>query len=624
MNRHRYQWLAVSALPAGGCNCPDRHRLLENLQGELDFEKRRRGPGVICGCAFWMHPHVWLLRPANRRLILILLAGLTRQRRLGPLVLRLGEYLRGVSDWAIEFKLPKQNRARQNRFELALQSICKVRRYCCPAPLGKVAASARTSHLQLLQEQEQLTVLMRTDADLSSALRLKQSATDWQIQRGTVRIGDELLGGPAELPARNELILQVHLPLYRLASGSSGQSDTGPVGTDSPGLGGAAGLTVFDRSELTLDKLVLGDWQLTDVQLRGQRVADGYHFRLGGTDLAGELFLPQQIGAAEPVHLALKTLHLRRVPDVASQAEADRAADRPMVMSPGVWPALHVNIDTLQLNTQRVGPLLLSVRPLPDGLKLNTLELSAPGQQLSASGEWRTGGAGSRSWLQAKFYSEALGEALALLDIPVSVERAKTALGLDISWPGTLRAPDLAQLRGTLQVHIEEGLLAEIKPGLGRLVGLVNVASLARRLTLDFSDLVETGLAFDQIDGTIDFTGGRASTDDLLLQGPAVNIAVQGWLDLRDQQLQQTVTVMPQIASSLALAGAVAGGPAVGAAVLLAGQVLKPGLEKAVSLRYAVSGTLDTPVIERARITTGGSSGSMSGGGRKYDGCINL
>ena len=595
----------------GRVQLPGSAPALENLQGELDFSDagvRARDLRLR-----FLDAPARLAIATGKQTFDFNLAGRFDAAALAqPFGTAVSEYLRGTSDWTIELKLPQQNRTGQNRFELALQSDLQGTAILLPAPLGKAAASVRTSHLQLRQEQKQLTVRMRTDAGLSSALRLQQSAAGWQVQRGTVRIGDELLGGPAELPERNELVLQAHLPSYRLASVSS------EITTDASGVSGglssgAVGLAVFDRSELTLDKLVLGDWQAEDVQLQGQQVADGYHFRLGGTDLAGELFLPQQIGAAEPVHLALKTLHLRRVPDAAGQGDVENAT----VMSPGVWPALQIDIDTLQLNTQRLGPLLLSVRPLPDGLRLNTLELSAPGQQLSASGEWRTGGADSRSWLQAKFYSEALGEALALLDIPIGVERAKTALGLDVSWPGTTRAPDLAQMRGTLQVHIEEGLLAEIKPGLGRLVGLVNVASLARRLTLDFSDLVETGLAFDQIDGTINFTGGRASTDDLLLQGPAVNIAVQGWLGLRDQQLQQTVTVMPQIASSLALAGAVAGGPAVGAAVLLAGQVLKPGLEKAVSLQYAVSGTLDTPVIERAQITTGGGSGSMSGGGRK-------
>jgi uncharacterized protein YhdP len=62
------------------------------------------------------------------------------------------------------------------------------------------------------------------------------------------------------------------------------------------------------------------------------------------------------------------------------------------------------------------------------------------------------------------------------------------------------------------------------------------------------------------------------------------------------------VTVTPQLGSALAIAGAIAGGPAIGAAVFLAGQVLKPGIEQISRYYYSITGSWDEPVIRRIQL----------------------
>jgi len=516
-----------------------------------------------------------------------------------------GKYLRGVSNWTLALSLARQDTGRNN-FILDLQSDLSGTAILLPPPLGKTAAVERLARLRIVHENpKQLQARLDDNQGLSSVFRLqKADETGWRLPRGELLLGSDQIGRRAELPAVDEWVLQARVPQLVLQ----------PSGESGGRLAAPAGLTAFDRCELSFGQVLLGDWQLLAVSLRGQQAADGYQFTLDGNDVAGELFLPTRIAAAEPVHLALSKLKLRPLPDAEKPAKPSASAKKNI--NPAAWPPLHAVINALTLGEQPLGSLQLKLQPLADGVKLQQLELSAPSQQLSASGEWRKRQGRERSRFAAKLYSETLGETLELLSIPLAVERAKTALSLELNWPGAPNAIDSAQLNGTLQVHIEEGLLSGIKPGLGRLVGLVNVSSLARRLSLGFSDMVEQGLAFDQVDGTIHFADGRASTEDLLLQGPAVNIAIQGWLGLQEQTLQQTVIVMPQISSSLALAGAVAGGPAVGAAMLLAGEVLKPGLEQAVNFRYSISGTLDEPQIEQVQLSPEASK-ALRGGGRK-------
>ena len=52
-------------------------------------------------------------------------------------------------------------------------------------------------------------------------------------------------------------------------------------------------------------------------------------------------------------------------------------------------------------------------------------------------------------------------------------------------------------------MQVDQGRLPAVEPGVGRLVGLVKVFSLARRLRLDFGDLFEQDLSFDRIEGQV-------------------------------------------------------------------------------------------------------------------------
>jgi uncharacterized protein YhdP len=78
-------------------------------------------------------------------------------------------------------------------------------------------------------------------------------------------------------------------------------------------------------------------------------------------------------------------------------------------------------------------------------------------------------------------------------------EAGLAARDIRLLWHGF--APEL--LRGTLSVQVDQGRLPAVEPGVGRLVGLVKVFSLARRLRLDFGDLFEQDLSFDRIEGQV-------------------------------------------------------------------------------------------------------------------------
>jgi uncharacterized protein YhdP len=199
--------------------------------------------------------------------------------------------------------------------------------------------------------------------------------------------------------------------------------------------------------------------------------------------------------------------------------------------------------------------------------------------------------------MRIDFAAQNLGSMLTAFGYEGLFSGGKTHAVLDASWPGAPTSFALANMTGTLGVDVSHGRIPELAPGVGRLFGLVSVAELPRRLTLDFGDVFGKGLAFDSIKGDFRFADGNAFTDNLKFRGPAADIDIHGRTGLRKRDYDQQVYVVPHVGNSLPVVGAVVAGP-VGAAAGFAVQgLLGKGLNKAASARYHVTGSWEKPVF---------------------------
>jgi hypothetical protein len=128
-------------------------------------------------------------------------------------------------------------------------------------------------------------------------------------------------------------------------------------------------------------------------------------------------------------------------------------------------------------------------------------------------------------------------------------------------------------------------------------LGVLNIAALGRRLTLDFSDLFAKGYGFESIVGDIALGRGAARIDRFEIRGPAADVAVTGEADLKARRFDQIATVTPKISTGVAVASAVAGGPLVGAAVYLVDRVTGGAIDRIGSRQYRITGPWDAPDI---------------------------
>jgi len=231
----------------------------------------------------------------------------------------------------------------------------------------------------------------------------------------------------------------------------------------------------------------------------------------------------------------------------------------------------------------------------------------SPSVQITGSGDWNGTPTDSHTHMRIGFAADDLGKMLTAFGYTGLVNGGKTQDQLDASWPGPPSAFSLANATGKLGIDVSDGRIPEVAPGVGRLFGLVSLAELPRRLTLDFGDVFGKGLGFDSIKGDFQLANGSATTNNLVIKGPAAQISITGRTGLRAKDYDQYVQVVPHIGNSLPVIGAVVGGP-VGAAAGLAVQgLLGHGLNKTASARYHVTGSWDKPVmtlVERREVPT--------------------
>ncbi len=496
----------------------------------------------------------------------------------GPAAAPLDDVFSGKSDWQALLVVPS---SAARPFTLDLQSDLRGMAVDLPEPLGKSATATLPLHLVLRPGAARLLELaLDYGSELRAALELADFTTQPRLTRGELRLGS----GAAQLPELPGLVVVADVPRWdwSLSSGRTSASLAVPA--------------LLRQLDARIGHLNLAGQHFAAVNLALSRQEQGLRLELDGPDLAGRITVPEQPTPQRPVNAALSRLRLR----VADQ-EAEPSTAPSRSPDPRQWPPLVLTVADLQIDDRSLGRLRLVAVPRVGGLRLSSLDLQSAQQTVTASGEWAWGLGGEPvSTLRATLNSPALGDTLTALGYAsAGLAQGATEARLAVEWPGAPTDFALQHLSGELVFQMGPGQLLDIDPGLARMVGLFSVHNLVRRLSLDFSDLFQTGMSFDRISGRFRFHRGQAQTDDLAIEAPAARILIEGRTGLQARDYDQQVTVIPRLGGALPLAGAIAAGPAAGAALFVAERLLKEDIERATRYRYHLTGSWDDPQLQR-------------------------
>jgi uncharacterized protein (TIGR02099 family) len=452
-----------------------------------------------------------------------------------------------------------------------------------PEPVGKGENEER--QFQVTLEADEDAVLARSWlGDVRAIVRVARMNGAWALDRGGIRAD----GNAPALPNHRGLRIEGAVEHFVLDDWLALRGD----GTDS----GSSGKKLSDylqAANVRVGTFELAGYQWSDVRGMLQATTAGWRVDVDGPGAAGQILIPEQFGGSQPLRAAMERLVLDKPESTGGGGETESKTD------PRNIPNLQVHIADLSFETRELGTFDLEASRLPQGIRFDNATLDGASAHAEGQGEWIVTPEGQHSSLRATITSDDVRATLRALNYGDVIEAKHGELHGDVSWNGGFDLDRLTQANGTISVKAETGQLLAVQPGAGKVLGLFSVAALPRRLSLDFKDLTEKGLAFDSVHGDFELRDGNAYTSNLLLRGPAAEIGIAGRTGLATRDYDQTAVVTGNLGASPALAGALAGGPAVGAAVLLFSQIFKEPLKGITRGYYRITGPWDNPTVER-------------------------
>ena len=489
----------------------------------------------------------------------------------------------GRSDWNVQLAIGRPHGRKEiPQVDLALRSDLRGITINLPAPLGKAAQESRPLAIEVARVAKPDKILRFAYADLLSGIcALRETDHGRTCSRAGIHFG----AGHALLPDAKLLRITGHLPTFSLTRWQPVLDSVKP------------GSNLPVKLDLTIDELEILQQAVHDVTLQAEEAGLVQVFTLDGPGSAGSIELTRTGAGVEKVTMNLERLFL------ASHPVAGAAPSPPP--QAGNFPELQITVRKFKYNGVNYGELQLQARRKAGASHLDRLVLDSNRLQLEATGDWQTHDGKNLSQFDVEVKQGKLDKLLKEYKYKEDMSGGKLNATLHGSWQGAPWEFTPARVNGKLHVLITDGQLLGVEPGAGRVLGLLSLHTLQRRLSLDFSDLFSKGFAFDRIEGNFVLDNGNAYTNDLVINGPAARIEIAGRIGLANSDYDETVTVIPSMTSTIPLAGAIAGGPAIGAALFVAERLLGDELEKASRFthqHYAVTGPWSDPVFTKIEL----------------------
>jgi uncharacterized protein YhdP len=266
---------------------------------------------------------------------------------------------------------------------------------------------------------------------------------------------------------------------------------------------------------------------------------------------------------------------------------------------PRKLPAIRIDLRDFVFDRRSFGRVQAEFARGTAGMTLNAFTMKHPAFTAEGRGSWLMRDRAAECRLEFDVETRDVQGFMNAMQLGTLVEGEQGHVSARLSWPGPPEVSAIDRLSGRLEISAVNGSLTSVEPGAGRVFGLMSLAHLPRRLALDFGDLTGEGLAYDTLRGSFQLSDGDAYTDNLTLRGSAAEIGIAGHTSLRHRTYDQTAVVTGQLGASLGVAGALAGGPAVGAALLLFSQIFKEPLKGVTRGYYRITGSWDDPQVRR-------------------------
>lgn len=351
---------------------------------------------------------------------------------------------------------------------------------------------------------------------------------------------------------------------------------------------------------ITLPELNFAGQMWNNPQTEIMRVNDGIKLSFSGSELRGDLFIPQKV---EPWRININYLYFNGAQSLKEDKPLKMAND-PESQSSGFSvkdiPSVEFECQECWVNGLLLGKIQGSLKQSHGALFLTEGKLENSSGEVSLNGVWSEDAAGQSSTkLIGKLKAEEVDEMAAYFGYIIPIVQSPLAVDFSLQWHNTPWNFDLATLNGNIKSSLGKGRIEKVNVGqAGKLLRLVSFDALLRKLQFDFRDTFSDNFEYDSIKSDIVIKQGIMNAESVRVDGVIADIVINGQVDLLERKMDLQVVVTPEISATVGVATAFAINPIAGAAVFAASKVLGPLWSKISVIRYHVTGTMEQPKID--------------------------
>lgn len=479
-----------------------------------------------------------------------------------------------------------------------------------PAPMGKTSEQTRTL-TALVSPGTTSEIHLNYDGLMQLAMRVGEQG---------VETGDVVFGGKnASLGDSTGIAITGHVPstlnvdkwwdvwdrmmllLDQDTASASGGSDAYPVnslGNNNP----------VSSVNMTIDGLDAWDIAAGKTAVIGQQEFNEWTLRVDNDLARGSVVIRED--SAAPIVLLMDYVHLPETeePDDVQSGWSSVAGEKiATALDPleDVIPAdiaeLDISIEELYYGTRNFGRWKATTRPIPSGLTLNLLESDMKGLNLTGKMDWimRQGQHATRlsDFTMSATNVENIQKAFRLQPV---LQGKELDGGFSLNWIGSPAGVNAKSLNGNVALRIRDGVVNAEGAGALKAFGALNFNSIFRRMRLDFSDLVGSGMSFDTMKGKANIEQGLLTlSEPIAVDGPGGKFLTSGTTDLNTGELDMKLAVTFPVTSTLPLVAVLAGfAPPVAASIYVTERLIGDELERFTSASYNISGTWGKPEVK--------------------------
>lgn len=471
-----------------------------------------------------------------------------------------------------------------------------------PAPFGKAANSQRHVEAKVVFSKN-MDLQLSLDKKIKSHLVLKNGS----VLRGLLAVNSD----HKELPEPGQLLAVGHLKSFSLSQWQQAYptiinfADT----TSSTNDNGSHSLNLTPIFDVKIDQLDVAGLEFEDASVNGGYQNSEWMIGVESDRAEGHVLISSDESA--PMMIDLERLFLPTPTEAGGDAEE---------LDPSTLPHIQLAVRNFGVGDKRFGEANLLMKPQANGVKISGINANLLGLQLGdpeheTSLEWTVENNRHHTSFDGLLRAGNIGEVMKAWQLPAILDSKEAHFFAGLNWEGRPWDISHTTMSGAMSLHLEKGRFYKSPTGaanaLIRLVGLFNFGNWVRRLQLDFSDLFEKGMSYDEMRGGLVFDRGTLTFDaPMVVKLPSGRIKMEGEANLVSEEIDaELVTTLP-VGTNLPWVAAAIGGLPAAAGVYLTSKVFKKQVDKLSSISYSIEGSWNEPEIQVQKIFSDSTSGS--------------